>query len=102
MVANTKRPASQRDEDDAAQEEAELADNLSQIFCVTCSFCGNQSCSHGAIGQAADYNDRFGATARFVAKGWEAMTKTNRSRKLRPACPSCLKRKLSPNPQWQL
>jgi len=95
-ATNVIRPASQRDEDDAAQEEAALAEHLSQVFRVTCSFCGNQMSSSAAIGQAADYNDRFDVTARFVAKGWGVMTKTSRSRKLRPACPTCLKRKPQP------
>jgi len=97
MATNTRKPASQRDEVDAAQEAA-LAEYLSQTFCVTCSFCGKQMCSPPAVGQSADYNDRFDVAARFVAKGWGAMTKTSRSRKLRPACPACLKHKPGPNP----
>jgi hypothetical protein len=92
-ATNTRRPAPQTDDAAAAEEEATLAEHLSQTFCVTCSFCGKQMCSPAAIGQAADYKDRFDVTARFVAKGWGVMTKTSRSRKLRPACPTCLKRK---------
>jgi len=97
MATNIRRLAPQTDENDAwAEEEGTLAQHLSQVFCVTCSFCGNQMCSPAAVGQAADYNDRFDVAALFVAKGWGAMTKTTRSRKLRPACPSCLKRKPRP------
>jgi len=97
-VANAIRKArvqaAMTDEDDTrAEEEGTLAQHLSQVFCVMCSFCGKQMCSSAAIGQAADYNDRFEVAARFVAKGWGAMTKTKRSRKLRPACPNCVKRK---------
>jgi len=100
-VANAIRKArvqaAMTDEDDArAEEEGTLAQHLSQVFCVTCSFCGKQVCSSAAIGQAADYNDRFNVAALLVAKGWGAMTKTSRSRKLRPACPTCLKRKPRP------
>ena len=90
---NTRRPAPQPDDDNEAQEEATLAGHLSQTFCVTCSFCGESACSPAALGQAADYNDRFDVAARLVAKGWGVMSKTSRSRKLRPACPTCLKRK---------
>lgn len=86
-----------RDDDNEAEGEATLAGHLSQTFCVTCSFCGEPTCSPAAVGQAADYNDRFDVAARLVAKGWGVMTETSRSRKLRPACPTCLKRK--PRPQ---
>jgi len=101
-VANTIQKArvqtAMTDEDDArAEEEGTLAQHVSQVFCVTCSFCGEQMCSSAAIGQAADYNDRFDVAAQLVAKGWGVMTMTSRSRKLRPACPTCLKRK--PRPQ---
>ena len=85
--------APKTDDDDEAQEEATLAGHLSQTFCVACSFCGEPACSPAAVGQAADYNDRFDVAARLVAKGWGVMTKTSRSRKFRPACPTCLKRK---------
>ena len=92
-ATNTRRPASQTDDDDAAEAEATLAGHLSQTFCVTCSFCGEPTCSPAAVGQAADYNDRFDVADWLVAKGWGVMSKTSRSRKLRPACPTCLKRK---------
>jgi len=92
-ATNSSRPALQID-DDAAEEEATLADHLSQTFCVTCSFCGKPTCSRAAIGQAADYNDRFDVAGWLVAKGWGVMTETSRSRKLRPACPICLKSNL--------
>ena len=91
-ATNTRRPAPQIDYDDAAEEEATLAEHLSQTFCVTCSFCGEPMCSPAAIGQAADYNDRFDVAVRFIAKGWGVMAKNARSRKLRPACPTCFKR----------
>jgi hypothetical protein len=92
-ATNIRRLAPQIDDDDAADEEAVLAEHLSQTFCVTCSFCGRQMCSSPAIGQAADYKDRFDVADWLVAKGWGVMAKTSRSRKLRPACPTCLKRK---------
>ena len=92
-ATNTRPTAPQKDYDDAAEAEATLAEHLSQTFCVTCSFCGEPTCSPAAVGPAADYNDRFDVTAQFVAKGWGVMAKTSHSRKLRPACPTCLKRK---------
>ena len=95
-ATNTRRLAPQIDDDDAAAEEATLADHLSQTFCVTCSFCGKPTCSRAAVGQTADYNDRFDVAGWLVAKGWGVMTKTSRSRKLRPACPTCLKRNPKP------
>jgi len=98
MATNIRRLAPQTDEDDArAEEEGTLAQHLSQVFCVTCSFCGKQMCSPAAVGQAADYNDRFDVAARLIGKGWGAMSLTTRSRKLRPACPTCLKRQRSRN-----
>jgi hypothetical protein len=93
IATNTRRIAPQTDDDDAAEAGATLAEHLSQTFCVTCSFCGEPMCSPAAVGQAADYIDRFDVAARLVAKGWGVMTETSRSRKLRPACPICLKRK---------
>ena len=98
-ATNTRRIAPQADDDDAAEAEATLAGHLSQTFSVTCSFCGEAMRSPAAVGPAADYNDRFDEAARLVAKGWGVMTKTSRSRKLRPACPTCLKRK--PRPQMR-
>ena len=94
-ATNTRPPASQTD-DDAAEDEATLAEHLSQTFCLTCSFCGKPICSPAAVGPAADYNDRFDVAARFIAKGWGAMARTSRSRKHQPACPTCLKRKPPP------
>jgi hypothetical protein len=92
-ATNTRRPAPQTNDDDAAQEEATLAEHLSQTFCITCSICGKPICSPAAVGQAADYNDRFDVAGWLVATGWGVMTKTTRSKKFRPACPACLNRK---------
>jgi len=92
-ATNTRRPAPQREDNAAAEEEATLAEHLSQTFCVTCSFCGEPICSPATVGPAADYIDRFDVAARFVAKGWGVMAQTTRSRKFRPACPTCLNRK---------
>ena len=92
-ATNTRRPTPQTADEDAAEGEATLAEHLSQTFCVTCSFCGKPMCSPAAVGPAADYNDRFDVAAWLSAKGWGVMTKTSRSRKPRPTCPTCLKRK---------
>ena len=92
-ATNTRRIASQTDDDDGGEAEATLAGHLSQTFCVTCSFCGEPTCSPAAVGPAADYNDRFDVADWLVAKGWGVRTETSRSRKLWPACPICLKRK---------
>ena len=91
-ATNARGIAPQPNDDDAPEAEATLAECLSQTFCVTCSFCGEAMRSTAAVGPAADYNDRFDVAARLVAKGWGVTTKTSRSRKLRPACPTCLKR----------
>ena len=88
--------APKTDDDDEAQEEAMLAGHLSQTFCVTCSFCGELTCSPAAVGQAADYNDRFDVGRLVGCKGLGVRTETIRSRKLRPACPTCLS--ASPGP----
>ena len=90
---NTGRIAPQPDDVDSGEAEATLAEHLSQTFRITCSFCGELASSPAAVGQAAEYNDRFDVAARLVARGWGVMTETRRSRKLRPAGPICLKRK---------
>jgi hypothetical protein len=88
--------APKTEDDNEAQEEATLAEHLSQTFSVACSFCGEAMRSPAAVGPAADYNDRFDVAARLVAKGWGVMAQSTGLRKLRPACPICLKRKPRP------
>lgn len=88
----TRRLVAQTDDDHSCEAEATLAEHLVQTFKISCSFCGESAFSSAAVGQAADYNDRFDVAAPLVAKGWGAMTASRRSRKLRPACPMCLRK----------
>ena len=90
-VTKTRGLAVQRDDEHSGDIEATIAEHLIQTFRISCFFCGRVACSPAAVAQAADYNDRFDVAAGLFAKGWGAMTESGRSRKLWPACPTCLR-----------